>query len=84
MTADTALIAFDLEGVAVSSGSACSSGKVAASETLKAMTIDPALAKGAIRVSTGWNTADADIVRFLEVFARVYAPAIKASRTKAA
>jgi cysteine desulfurase len=84
MTAETALIAFDLEGVAVSSGSACSSGKVAASETLQAMKIDPALAKGAIRVSTGWNTADADIVRFLEVFARVYAPAIKASRTKAA
>lgn len=84
MTAETALIAFDLEGVAVSSGSACSSGKVAASETLKAMKIDPALAKGAIRVSTGWNTADAEIVRFLEVFARVYAPAIKPSRTKAA
>jgi cysteine desulfurase len=84
MTAETALIAFDLEGVAVSSGSACSSGKVAASETLQAMKIDPALAKGAIRVSTGWNTADADIVRFLEVFARVYAPAIKASRTRAA
>lgn len=84
MTAETALIAFDLEGVAVSSGSACSSGKVAASETLKAMKIDTALAKGAIRVSTGWNTADVDIVRFLEVFARVYAPTIKASRTKAA
>jgi len=84
MTAETALIAFDLEGVAVSSGSACSSGKVAASETLKAMKIDPALAKGGIRASTGWNTADADIVRFLEVFARVYTPAIKASRTRAA
>jgi cysteine desulfurase len=84
MTAETALIAFDLEGVAVSSGSACSSGKVAASETLKAMKVEPGLAKGAIRVSTGWNTADTDIVRFLEVFARVYAPAIKASRTKAA
>ena len=84
MTAETALIAFDLEGVAVSSGSACSSGKVAASETLKAMKIDPALAKGGIRASMGWNTADADIVRFLEVFARVYTPAIKASRTRAA
>jgi cysteine desulfurase len=84
MIAETALIAFDLEGVAVSSGSACSSGKVAASETLKAMKVEPRLAKGAIRVSTGWNTADTDIVRFLEVFARVYAPAIKTSRTKAA
>jgi cysteine desulfurase len=84
MTAETALIAFDLAGVAVSSGSACSSGKVAVSETLKAMKVDPALAKGAIRVSTGWSTQDGDIARFLEVFARVYAPVVKTSRTKAA
>ncbi len=68
----------------MSSGSACSSGKVAVSETLKAMKVEPGLAKGAIRVSTGWSTADTDIVRFLEVFARVYAPVIKTSRTKAA
>jgi cysteine desulfurase len=84
MTAETALIAFDLAGVAVSSGSACSSGKVAASETLKAMKVDPALAKGAIRVSTGWSTQENDIARFLEVFARVYAPVVKTSRIKAA
>jgi cysteine desulfurase len=84
MTAETALIAFDLAGVAVSSGSACSSGKVAVSETLKAMKVDPALAKGAIRVSTGWSTQDGDIARFLEVFARVYAPVVKTSRIKAA
>jgi cysteine desulfurase len=84
MTAETALIAFDLAGVAVSSGSACSSGKVAVSETLKAMKVDPALAKCAIRASTGWSTQDGDIARFLEVFARVYAPVVKTSRTKAA
>jgi cysteine desulfurase len=84
MTAETALIAFDLAGVAVSSGSACSSGKVAASETLKAMKVDPALAKCAIRASTGWSTQENDIARFLEVFARVYAPVVKTSRIKAA
>jgi cysteine desulfurase len=84
MTAETALIAFDLAGVAVSSGSACSSGKVAASETLKAMNVESELAKCAIRVSTGWSTTEADIAQFLEVFARVYAPVIKTSRTKAA
>lgn len=84
MTAETALIAFDLEGVAVSSGSACSSGKVGASPALAAMKVELELAKCAIRASTGWNTTDADIVRFLEVFARVYAPMIKTSRTKAA
>jgi len=84
MTAETALIAFDLEGIAVSSGSACSSGKVGASPALAAMKVELELAKCAIRASTGWNTTDADIVRFLEVFARVYAPMIKTSRTKAA
>ncbi|HVT56565.1 MAG TPA: cysteine desulfurase family protein [Xanthobacteraceae bacterium] len=84
MSAETALIAFDLASVAVSSGSACSSGKVAASETLKAMNVDSELAKCAIRVSTGWSTTKADIARFLEVFARVYAPVIQTSRTKAA
>jgi cysteine desulfurase len=62
--AETALIRFDLEGVAVSSGSACSSGKVKRSHVLAAMGVAPALAEGAIRVSFGWNSADADVDRF--------------------
>ncbi len=55
MKAETAVIAFDLDGVAVSSGAACSSGKVAPSHVLAAMGVGPALARGAVRVSLGWS-----------------------------
>jgi cysteine desulfurase len=61
MKAETAVIAFDLEGVAVSSGAACSSGKVAPSHVLAAMGIPPGLAHGAIRASLGYATTDDDI-----------------------
>lgn len=61
LKAETALIAFDLDGVAVSSGSACSSGKVAKSHVLKAMGVDDGLAASAIRVSFGWSSGDADV-----------------------
>jgi cysteine desulfurase len=64
MKAETAVIAFDLEGVAVSSGAACSSGKVQPSHVLAAMGVSPAL-RGAVRVSLGWSTTDADIERLL-------------------
>lgn len=63
--AETALMWFDLEGVAVSSGSACSSGKVKRSHVLVAMGVEPDLADGAIRVSFGWNSSDADVGRFI-------------------
>jgi len=66
--AETLVIAFDLDGVAVSSGSACSSGKVAPSHVLAAMGVEPALARGAIRVSTGPATTEAEIDRFLNVW----------------
>jgi cysteine desulfurase len=66
LKAETALIAFDLDGVAVSSGSACSSGKVRSSHVLEAMGADPALAQGALRVSLGWNSTDEDVIRFAE------------------
>lgn len=84
LAAETAVIAFDLAGVAVSAGAACSSGKVGVSPTLTAMKIEPKLARGAIRASLGWNTTDADIVRFLEVFAHVYAGMTEGNRTQAA
>jgi cysteine desulfurase len=64
MKAETAVIAFDLEGVAVSSGAACSSGKVQPSHVLAAMGVDPALARGAVRVSLGWDTDETDLQRF--------------------
>lgn len=59
--AETAIIAFDLNGIAVSSGSACSSGKVQASHVLAAMGVEPQLARGAVRISLGWSTREADV-----------------------
>ena len=64
MKAETAVISFDLEGVAVSSGAACSSGKVQPSHVLAAMGVSPSLLRGAVRVSLGWATTEADIERF--------------------
>ena len=50
------MIGFDLAGIAVSSGSACSSGKVQPSHVLEAMGLAPELAQGAVRLSLGWST----------------------------
>lgn len=61
VSAETLLIALDLVGLAVSSGSACSSGKVKSSHVLEAMGIDPRLAMGAIRVSLGHGSRESDI-----------------------
>jgi cysteine desulfurase len=69
--AETMLIGLDLEGYAVSSGSACSSGKVKASHVLAAMGVAPDMAKCAIRVSFGRDTNAADISGFADVFVRV-------------
>jgi cysteine desulfurase len=84
MRAETALIALDLAGVAVSSGSACSSGKVGPSHVLAAMGADPALAAGAIRVSTGAATTDAEIDLFLEAWRKHVAALSKGRRGLAA
>ncbi len=71
--AATLMIALDLAGVAVSSGSACSSGKVAPSHVLAAMGVKPELARGAIRLSLGWASKEADVERFGEAFGAVMA-----------
>jgi cysteine desulfurase len=71
--AATLLIALDLAGVAVSSGSACSSGKVAPSHVLAAMGIEPGLAAGAIRVSLGWASRNEDVDRFAAALAEALA-----------
>jgi cysteine desulfurase len=65
LKAETALIALDLAGVAASSGSACSSGKVTASQVLRAMGAVPALAAGAVRLSLGRTTTETDVEGFL-------------------
>jgi cysteine desulfurase len=71
MKAETAIIAFDLNGIAVSSGSACSSGKVQASHVLAAMGVEPSLAQGAVRVSLGWATTERDIENLLNALTKV-------------
>lgn len=65
MPAETSLIALDLAGIAVSSGSACSSGKVASSHVLAAMGVPAELARCALRVSTGPTTTARDVEMFL-------------------
>ncbi|CUT09641.1 Cysteine desulfurase EC 2817 [Bradyrhizobium sp.] len=71
LKAETAVIGFDLEGVAVSSGSACSSGKVQPSHVLSAMGYDPTVAQGAVRLSLGWSTGLDDINRALEAWRKL-------------
>jgi len=71
--AETLVIALDLAGIAVSSGAACSSGKVARSHVLEAMRVDPELAAGAIRLSLGWSSDEADVAHFGEAFGRIAA-----------
>jgi cysteine desulfurase len=71
MKAETAIIAFDLNGIAVSSGSACSSGKVQPSHVLAAMGVEPALAGGAIRLSLGWDTTEDDAGNVLNAWRKV-------------
>ena len=66
--AQVLLMSLDVEGVAVSSGSACSSGKVKPSHVLAAMGVGPDLAKGAIRLSLGWNTRIEDLQMFMRAF----------------
>ncbi|MFN3483289.1 MAG: aminotransferase class V-fold PLP-dependent enzyme, partial [Rhabdaerophilum calidifontis] len=70
LSAEKALIAFDLAGVALSSGSACSSGKVRASHVLRAMGAAEWVIEGALRVSIGPATREEDLERCLAVLAR--------------
>lgn len=74
LDAETVLMSLDLDGVAVSAGSACSSGRVGRSHVLAAMGFAPDLARGAVRVSTGWTTTDSDIERFLAALTRICSP----------
>lgn len=71
LKSETGQIAFDLEGVALSAGSACSSGKVGESHVLAAMGCDPKL--GGLRISLGYATTEADIDRALAAFEKIAA-----------
>jgi len=73
MAAETQVIAFDLAGIMVSAGAACSSGKVGPSHVLAAMGIAPEIANSTIRVSLGWTTTEADIDHFIDTWTALYA-----------
>jgi cysteine desulfurase len=76
----TQLIELDLAGIAVSAGSACSSGKVGPSHVLAAMGVAADEAQSAIRVSLGWASTASDVDRFLAAWGRLY----ERTRTRAA
>lgn len=80
LAAESQLMALDLAGVAVSSGSACSSGKVAPSHVLAAMGATAAEAQAAFRISTGWASGQDDYTRFLEAWRPLAQKAMQALR----
>ena len=75
VSAEAQVMALDLAGIAVSAGSACSSGKITPSHVLLAMGASEALAASAIRVSLGPRTVQADVDAFLDVWAKLAARA---------
>lgn len=79
LRAETAVIGFDLEGISVSSGSACSSGKVQPSHVVEAMGYGPELTRSAIRLSLGWSTTKADVDRCLQAWKKLAGSLIKQS-----
>jgi cysteine desulfurase len=70
-SAETLVIALDLEGIAVSAGAACSSGKVGASHVLAAMGLAGDVARAAIRISLGCGSTERDVTAFLEAWSRM-------------
>ena len=83
-SAETLLIAFDMAGISLSSGSACSSGKVAASHVLRAMQVPDGLSKAALRLSFGWATNADDVSGFEIAFAKIMEKANARKQTQAA
>jgi cysteine desulfurase len=83
LRAETAVIGFDLEGIAVSSGSACSSGKVQPSHVLEAMGFGPKLAQGAVRLSLGWSTSEVDIDSCLKAWRKLASTLLRKQRNTA-
>jgi cysteine desulfurase len=77
LKAETAVIALDLEGVAVSAGAACSSGKVQPSHVLAAMGVPPHLARAGVRVSLGPSITESEVDRFIEAWIKVSGSLLK-------
>lgn len=70
--AETLVIALDLAGIAISAGSACSSGKMQPSHVISAMGFDPNVAASAVRISLGPDTRDEEIEKFIQVWKKVH------------
>ncbi len=70
---ESLIVALDLEGFAVSSGSACTSGETEPSQVLLALGLDRELAKGSLRVTVGRSTTEAQVDRFVDALTRVVA-----------
>src|SRR3954454_5514508 len=83
LKAETAVIGFDLGGIAVSSGSACSSGKVQPSHVLEAMGVGKELAQGAVRLSLGWSTSEAGIDLALQAWRKLADALLRGRRNTA-
>ncbi|MGE9009005.1 cysteine desulfurase family protein [Leptospira interrogans] len=82
LKAETAVIGFDLAGIAVSSGSACSSGKVQPSHVLDAMGQGRELAQGAVRLSLGWSTSQTEIELALKAWRKLANTLLKSDETQ--
>jgi cysteine desulfurase len=83
LKAETAVTGFDLGGIAGSSGSACSSGKVQPSHVLAAMGVGPDLAQGAVRLSLGWSTTEAGIDLALQAWRKLADALLRGRRNTA-
>lgn len=79
VSAEVQLMAFDLAGISVSSGSACSSGKVRPSHVMEAMGVDVTQSGGVLRISLGWNTKKQDVDAFVQTWKQIYESNLKRS-----
>lgn len=77
LSAETQVVALDLDGIAVSAGAACSSGKVTPSHVIIAMGYSEDAARAAIRISFGWATRKDELEDFQRTWARIIARALK-------
>ena len=84
LRAETAVIGFDLAGIAVSSGSACSSGKVQPSHVLEAMGFGSEIAQGAVRLSLGWSTSVAEVDYCIEAWRKLAGTLLRGQRRNTA
>jgi cysteine desulfurase len=72
ISSETQVMSMDLAGIALSAGSACSSGKVKSSHVLRAMGFNEDVAASALRISLGWNTKIADVSQCVEAWRGFY------------